>query len=43
MKVVQIDEVPLKRGLEHRGGTYHSRELLEGQPGHAREFQVFDQ
>jgi hypothetical protein len=33
MKVVQIDDVPLKRGLEHRGGTYHSRELLEGQPG----------
>lgn len=33
MKVVQIDDVPLKRGLEHRGGTFHARELLEGEAG----------
>jgi hypothetical protein len=33
MKVVQHDEVPLVRGLEHRGGTFHSRTLAEGQPG----------
>jgi hypothetical protein len=33
MKIVQHDEVPLVRGLEHRGGTFHSRTLAEGVPG----------
>jgi hypothetical protein len=33
MKVVQLDDVPLVRGLEHRGGTFHSRTLVEGKPG----------
>src|SRR4051794_34932308 len=33
MKVVQIDDVPLLRGLEHRGGTFHSRTPVEGTPG----------
>src|SRR5712691_4355287 len=33
MKVVQRDDVPLVRGLEHRGGTFHSRTLAEGTPG----------
>ncbi len=33
MKIVHVDEVPLLRGLEHRGGTFHSRTLVEGQPG----------
>jgi hypothetical protein len=33
MKVVQLDDVPRTRGLEHRGGTFHSRTILEGQPG----------
>jgi hypothetical protein len=33
MKVVQIDDVPRLRGLEHRGRTFHSRTILEGQPG----------
>jgi hypothetical protein len=33
MKVVQLDDVPLVRGLEHRGGTFHSRTLVEGEPG----------
>jgi hypothetical protein len=33
MKIVQHDEVPLVRGLEHRGGTFHSRTLVEGTPG----------
>jgi hypothetical protein len=33
MKIVQHDEVPLVRGLEHRGGTFHSRTLAEGTPG----------
>jgi hypothetical protein len=33
MKIVQVDDVPLVRGLEHRGGTFHSRTLAEGVPG----------
>ena len=33
MKIVQLDDVPLVRGLEHRGGTFHSRTLVEGEPG----------
>jgi hypothetical protein len=33
MKVTQIEDVPLVRGLEHRGGTFHSRTLAEGVPG----------
>jgi hypothetical protein len=33
MKIIQHDGVPLVRGLEHRGGTFHSRTLAEGTPG----------
>ena len=33
MKIIQHDDVPLVRGLEHRGGTFHSRTLAEGTPG----------
>src|SRR5215470_4753722 len=33
MKIIQVDDVPLLRGLEHRGGTFHSRTLAEGQTG----------
>jgi len=33
MKVVQFDDVPLMRGLEHRGGTFHSRTPVAGEPG----------
>ncbi len=33
MKVVQFDDVPLVRGLEHRGGTFHSRTPVAGEPG----------
>jgi hypothetical protein len=32
MKIVDIEDVPLLRGLEHRGGTFHSRTLVEGRP-----------
>ncbi len=39
MKVVQIDDVPRLRGLEHRGGTFHSRTLLEGEPGSPGNFK----
>ena len=33
MKIMQLDDVPLVRGLEHRGGTFHSRTMAEGVPG----------
>ena len=33
MKIVQVDDVERKRGLEHRGGTFFSRTMVEGQPG----------
>jgi hypothetical protein len=33
MKIVQFEDVPLVRGLEHRGGTFHSQTLAEGVPG----------
>src|SRR5262249_28048209 len=33
MRITQYDDVPQVRGLEHRGGTFHSRTLGEGQPG----------
>ena len=40
MKIVQTDELPLKRGLEHRGGTFHGRIMLEGEAGRLDNFQV---
>jgi hypothetical protein len=33
MKVVQFEDAPLVRGLEHRGGTFHSRTTAAGEPG----------
>ena len=33
VKIVHLDDVPLVRGLEHRGGTFHSQTLIEGEPG----------
>jgi hypothetical protein len=33
MKVVQLEETPEVRGLEHRGGTFHARTIVEGKPG----------
>ena len=33
MKIVAIGDVPLIRGLEHRGGTFHSQTTAEGRPG----------
>src|SRR5438270_552850 len=33
MKIVQIEDAPLVRGLEHRGGTFHSQTTAEGQSG----------
>src|SRR5262245_49428130 len=40
MKIVQTDEIPLKRGLEHRGGTFHGRIMVEGAPGSLDNFQI---
>ena len=39
MKIVQYDEVEWKRGLQHRGGTFHYRHLLNGTPGALGNFQ----
>jgi hypothetical protein len=40
MKIVQTDDIPLKRGLEHRGGTFHGRIMVEGAPGALDNFQL---
>jgi hypothetical protein len=39
MKIVHSDEVEWKRGLQHRGGTFHYRHLLNGTPGTLGNFQ----
>jgi hypothetical protein len=40
MKFVQADELPWQRGLEHRGGVFHFRRVLEGEPGRIDNFQL---
>lgn len=40
MKIVQGDEVEWKRGLQHRGGIFHYRNLMEGEPGDIGNFQL---
>ena len=40
MKIVQGDELEWVRGLEHRGGTFHFRNLMEGTPGTIDNFQL---
>jgi hypothetical protein len=39
MRIVHADEVEWKRGLQHRGGTFHYRHLLNGAPGTVGNFQ----
>ena len=39
MKIVHGDKVEWKRGLQHRGGTFHYRHLLNGLPGTLGNFQ----
>ena len=39
MKIVQGNEAEWKRGLQHRGGTFHYRHLLNGTPGTIGNFQ----
>ena len=40
MKIVQGDEVEWLRGLQHRGGTFHYRHLLNGERGTLGNFQL---
>jgi len=40
MKIVQGDELDWTRGLEHRGGTFHYRNLMEGEPVTIDNFQL---
>lgn len=40
MKLVHADAVEWKRGLRHRGGTFHYRHLLEGEAGTPGNFHL---
>jgi hypothetical protein len=40
MKLVQGDQIEWVRGLEYRGGTFHYRNLMEGDPGTIDNFQL---
>ncbi|HEX4111013.1 MAG TPA: hypothetical protein VH020_00620 [Stellaceae bacterium] len=40
MKIIQGDQLTFVRGLEHRGGTFHSIIMMEGEPGTIGNFQV---
>jgi hypothetical protein len=40
MKITQGDELPWRRGLEHRGGMFHFRNLMEGEAGRLDNFQL---
>jgi hypothetical protein len=40
MKIVQGEELQWQRGLEHRGGIFHFRNLMEGEPGTIDNFQL---
>jgi hypothetical protein len=40
MKLVQADELPFERALEHRGGTFHYCRMLEGESGTIGNFQL---
>ncbi len=40
MKVVQADQLTFVRGLEHRGGTFHSIIMMEGEPRTIGNFQL---
>ena len=39
MKIVHADTIDWKRGLEHRGGTFHHRHMFDGEPGALGNFQ----
>src|SRR5262245_41478931 len=40
MRIVQGDALQWVRGLQHRGGTVHYRDLMEGTPGTVDNFQL---
>lgn len=40
MKIVQGEELQWARGLEHRGGMFHFRNLMEGEAGSLDNFQL---
>ena len=40
MNIVQGDELEWVRGLEHRGGTFHFRHLMDGTPGTIGNFSL---
>lgn len=40
MKIVQGDQIEWVRGLEHRGGTFHFRHLIDGEPGSIDNFSL---
>ena len=40
MQVVQPENVERKRGLEHRGGTFYARTLVQGTPGTPGNFKL---
>ncbi len=40
MKIAQGDQIEWVRGLEYRGGIFHSRRLMEGTPGTIDNFQL---
>ncbi len=39
MKIVHADKIEWKRGLEHRGGTFHFRHMFDGEPNAPGNFQ----
>ncbi len=40
MKIVHGDQIEWVRGLEHRGGTFHFRHLIDGEPGTIDNFSL---
>ncbi len=39
MKIVHSEQIEWKRGLEHRGGTFHHRHMFDGEPNTPGNFQ----
>jgi len=39
MKIVHAEKIEWKRGLEHRGGTFHYRHMFDGEPDTPGNFQ----
>lgn len=39
MKIIHAEDIEWKRGLEHRGGTFHFRHMFDGEPDTPGNFQ----